>query len=138
MKLNELSKKTIVLLTVLVLFASVGIYKTGYSLGKSIGKSFKIDDQITAVLKEECDCKEVNQLIYAKGLQYSKSEGLTTEKIEYQLIDCSYQNLKEHSKRINDVLNEKIEGFNDFDMVSLEFINGNSRQTVVIQNGEIK
>lgn len=138
MTLKNVSKKTIALLIVLVLFTSIGIYKTGYSLGKSIGKSFKIDDQITAVLKEECDCKEVNQLIYAKGLQYSKNDGLTTEKIEYQLIDCSYTNLEEHSEKLNIALNERIKDFHDFDMVSLEFVNGNSKQTVVIKNGEIK
>lgn len=138
MTLKNASKKIIALVIVLVIFASIGVYKTAYSIGKSVGKSFKIDDQITAILKEECDCKEVNQLIYAKGLQYSKNDGLTTEKIEYQLIDCSYTNLEEHSKKINAVLNKKIEGFHDFDMVSLEFINGSSKQTVIIQNGEIK
>ena len=138
MTLKNLSRKTISLLIVLVVFASVGVYKTAYSIGKSVGKSLKIDDRITAVLEEECDCKEVNQLIYAKGFQYSKNHGLTTEKIEFQLIDCEYSNLEQHSKNITKTLNEKIENFNEFDMVSLEFINGSSKETVVIKNGEVQ
>lgn len=138
MKLKELSKGSITLLIVLVVLASVGVYKTAYSIGKTVGKSLKIDTQITAVLEEECDCKEVNQLIYAKGLQYSKNEGFSTEKIEYQLIDCEYSNLEEYSNKINKSLNEKIEGFEDFDMVSLEFVNGNSTENVVIKNGKLK
>jgi hypothetical protein len=138
MEIKNLSKGTIALLVVLVIFASVGVYKTAYSIGKSVGKSLNIDNQITEVLKEECDCKEVNQLIYAKGLQYSTGEGFTTEKIEYQLIDCNFTNLEEYSRNINKSLNEKIEGFSEFDKMSLEFVNGNSSREIVIKKGKIQ
>lgn len=138
MKLKELSKKSIALLIILVIFASVGVYKTGYSIGKSIGKNLKIDNQITQVLKDECDCKEVNQIIYAKGLQYSKDEGLTTEKVEYQLIDCSYTTIEDQGKKINEALLKEVEDFKEFDLITLEFLNGTNKEKVIIKNGIIQ
>lgn len=133
-----MSKQTKFLLIILVVFASVGIYKTGYSFGKNLGKEFKKDNLIKQVLEEQCDCKEVNQLIYAKGLQYSKKEGLTTEKVEYQLIDCSYSLLKDETSKINKALHNEVEDFKDFDLITLEFINGTNKETVVIKNGVIQ
>ena len=89
-------------------------------------------------LKDECDCKEVNQIIYAKGLQYSKNNGLTTEKIEYQLIDCSYLSITDQATKINNALLKEIEDFKEFDLITLEFLNGTNSEKVVIKNGTIQ
>ena len=138
MNLKKISNQTKILLAILLIFASVGIYKTGYSFGKNIGKEFKKDDLIKQVIAEQCDCKEVNQLIYAKGLQYSKSDGLTTEKVEYQLIDCSYTSIKDQAAKINEALLKEVEDFKEFDLITLEFLNGTNKEKVVIKNGIIQ
>lgn len=137
MNLKRMSNQTKLLLSILLIFASVGIYKTGYSFGKNIGKEFKKDDLIKQVIEEQCNCKEVNQLIYAKGLQYSK-EGLTTEKVEYQLIDCSYTSIKDQATKINEALLKEVEDFREFDLITLEFLNGTNKEKVVIKNGIIQ
>ncbi|WP_117879858.1 hypothetical protein [Aureibaculum luteum] len=94
-------------------------------------------DLISEVLEENCDCTEINQIIYAKGLQFGK-EGLSTEKAEYQMIDCDYQSFEGEAIRINDLLNKKVKGFKDFDLLTIELNNKKNTEIITIRNGVIQ
>ena len=108
----------------------------GYSIS-SVAKSSHRSDSITQILKENCDCKEVNQVIYAKGIQFGPN-GLSTEKVEYQLVDCKFKSVKIETERIQELLQSQVEGFENVDLLELEFVNGNSNEVVVIKKGIIQ
>ncbi|QCX40625.1 hypothetical protein FF125_20085 [Aureibaculum algae] len=94
-------------------------------------------DLISEVLEENCDCTEINQIIYAKGLQFGK-EGMSTEKAEYQMIDCDYQYFEDEAIRINEILNKKVKGFKDFDLLTIELNNKKNTEIITIRNGVIQ
>lgn len=108
----------------------------GYIISSSI-HSFDNSKKILKVLKENCDCKEINQILYATGVQYGKN-GLSTEKGEYELIDCEFSSLKKEVERIQQILHNKVDNFNKVDLLELDFINGKNSQTVIIKKGIIQ
>lgn len=122
-------------ITRIILFLCLGGL-FGYTVGTAI-KSTDRAKNITQVLKDNCDCKEVNQIIYAKGVQFG-SNGLSTEKGEYQLVDCKFSSAKKEAEKIQDLLSSKIKGFNKVDLLELEFVNGNNSEIIIIKNGEIQ
>lgn len=108
----------------------------GYTVTTTI-KSIDKSSDIIEVLKDNCDCKEVNQIIYAKGIQVGKN-GLSTEKGEYQLIDCKFESIKKETEKIQNLLKSKIKGYENIDLLELEFVNGQKTETVVIKDGIIQ
>lgn len=122
---------------ILILFTTIIIgLLIGYFVSTSIHGKNKADI-ILKTLKENCDCKEVNQLIYVKGLQYG-ADGISTEKIEYELIDCNYKNIKIESERLTEILSENIENFNNIDLIKLDFNTNNISENIAIKNGEVQ
>ncbi len=108
----------------------------GYSVG-SILKSNNRSDTILEVLREASQCDEVNQIIYAKGVQFGK-EGLSTEKGEYQLVGCELSSIEEEAKRLHNILSDKVKDFQEVDLLELEFIKNDQHQTIIIKNGKIQ
>ena len=128
-------KKTTKTLGTMILFLCLGgVF--GYTVTSAI-KSTDRSKNITEVLKDNCDCKEVNQIIYAKGVQFG-SNGLSTEKGEYQLVDCTFSSAKKEAEKIQNLLSTKVKGFDKVDLLELEFVNGNNSETIIIKNGEIQ
>ncbi len=112
----------------------------GLLFGYSVGSLLQSNDRSDAILKElknASECTEVNQIIYAKGVQFGK-EGISTEKGEYQLVGCEFVSVKEEAKRLNMILNNKVKGFEKVDLIELEFIHNNEHKTIIIKNGKIK
>lgn len=112
----------------------------GGLLGYTVGSSFRASERsasIRKVLEEACDCKTVNQVIYAKGVQFGK-EGITTERGEYELVDCKFSSVKNEAKRIHELLQTKVKGFDKVDLLELEFINGAISETIRIKKGIIQ
>ncbi len=120
-----------------IIFLALGIgLLFGYSVG-SILKSNNRSDTILEVLREASQCDEVNQIIYAKGVQFGK-EGLSTEKGEYQLVGCELSSIEEEAKRLHNILSDKVKDFQEVDLLELEFIKNNQHQTIIIKNGKIQ
>ncbi|MBA6156825.1 hypothetical protein H3Z83_09890 [Tenacibaculum sp. S7007] len=129
-----MKKTTKTILTMILFLCLGGLF--GYTVTSSI-KGTDRSKKITEVLKDNCNCKEVNQIIYAKGVQFG-SNGLSTEKGEYQLVDCKFSSAKKEAQKIQDLLLSKIKGFNKVDLLELEFINGDDSETIIIKNGKIQ
>lgn len=129
-----MKKSTKTILTMILFLCLGGLF--GYTVTSSL-KSSDRSKSITEVLKNNCDCKEVNQIIYAKGIQFG-SNGLSTEKGEYQLVDCKFSSAKKEAKKIQELLSEKVKGFDKVDLLELEFVNENNSETIVIKNGKIQ
>lgn len=108
----------------------------GYIISSSI-HSFDNSKKILNILKENCDCKEINQILYATGVQYGKN-GLSTEKGEYELIDCEFSSLEKEVERIQQILHDKVDSFNKIDLLEFDFINGKNSQTIIIKKGIIQ
>lgn len=108
----------------------------GYTATKVVLTKNK-SSNILKVLEDNCNCKEVNQIIYAKGIQYGKN-GLSTERAEYELVNCEFTSATAEINRINSVLHQEIENFHEVDVVEIEFENGTSNQTFVIKNGKVQ
>ena len=129
-----MKKTTKTIVTMLLFLCLGGLF--GYTVTSAL-KSTDRSKSITQVLKDNCDCKEVNQIIYAKGVQFG-SNGLSTEKGEYQLVDCKLKSAKKEAEKIQDLLSTKVKGFDKVDLLELEFVNGNISETIVIKNGKIQ
>ena len=120
-----------------IIFLALGIgLLFGYSVG-SIFKSNNRSDTILEVLREASQCDEVNQIIYAKGVQFGK-EGLSTEKGEYQLVGCELSSIEEEAKRLHNILSDKVKDFQEVDLLELEFIKNDQHRTIIIKNGKIQ
>ncbi|QKX04924.1 hypothetical protein HN014_08325 [Aquimarina sp. TRL1] len=101
--------------------------------------SNKKEDKSTAilnVLESYCDCEEIQQLIYIKGLE-STEKGSSTESAEYELKNCQYSDLKKETKRINQLLIKKVTDYKDIDRFTLSFVNQRETKLVTIYNGKI-
>lgn len=112
----------------------------GGFLGYTVGSSFRASERsasIRKVLEEHCDCKKINQVIYAKGIQFGK-EGVSTEKGEYELVDCTFTSIAAETKRIHELLKAKVKGFDKVDLLELEFVNGDTSETIYIKKGIIQ
>jgi len=120
---------------IIVLALGIGLL-FGYSVG-SVLKSNNRADSILETLKKASKCDEVNQIIYAKGVQFGK-EGLTTEKGEYQLIGCEFASVAEEAKRLQKILSDKVKNFQEVDLLKLEFVNKKQHKTIIIENGKIQ
>ncbi|WP_299119006.1 hypothetical protein [uncultured Tenacibaculum sp.] len=129
-----MKKSTKTLIIIILFFLLGGLF--GYTVVSSIKSSNK-SDKIFHTLKENCDCKEVNQIIYAKGIQFGEN-GLSTEKGEYQLVDCNFESIEAEAKRIQSLLESEIKDFKEIDLLELEFINQNESKVVLIKKGIIK
>lgn len=121
-------------LTIMLFLLLGGLF--GFALAKALKTKDK-SSNILKVLQENCDCKEINQIIYAKGIQYGKN-GLSTERAEYELVDCQFTSVEQEIERINVMLHKKIENYTDLDLLEIEFENENANQTFIIKNGKIQ
>ena len=63
---------------------------------------------------------------------------MSTEKAEYQMIDCDYQYFEDEAIRINEILNKKVKGFKDFDLLTIELNNKKNTEIITIRNGVIQ
>ncbi|MFD2563811.1 hypothetical protein [Aquimarina rubra] len=99
----------------------------------------KVEDKSNAILKvlqSNCDCDEIRQFLYVKGLAVSE-KGISTETAEYELKNCKYSDLYTEANRINQLLLKKVDGYQEIDRFTLEFVNRNSSKLVTINNGTI-
>lgn len=125
-----------------LIFVGLGaaVFTGGNIVGKTVVKSFKTEKnnviKIQNILENLCDCERIKKDIYAKGVQYSNEEGFTTEKVDFALTNCKYENLKEEGERIAKSLNE--EGLKSFDLITLDFISDEKQETIIIKNGKIQ
>lgn len=114
----------------------------GFFVGRAIYNSFLTDKDVTTsileVLEENCNCKEISKSMYAKGIQFNKNNGFTTEKVEFSLKDCNYQNFEVESNRISKLLTDKVKDFTNFNLVVLEFESDTSNDILTIKNGIVQ
>ncbi|WP_405208630.1 hypothetical protein [Aquimarina sp. LLG6339-5] len=99
----------------------------------------KVEDKSNAILKvlqSHCDCDQVKQFLYVKGLASSEG-GISTETAEYELKNCKYSDLTTEANRINKLLIKKVDGYQEIDRFTLEFVSRNSSKLVTISNGNI-
>lgn len=99
----------------------------------------KVEDKSNAILKvleSNCECDQIKQFLYVKGLATSKRE-VSTETAEYELKNCKYTNLNSEAQRINQLLLKKVDGYKEIDRFTLEFVDQSSSKLVTINNGNI-
>lgn len=92
--------------------------------------------QIKSVLEEQCNCESVEVDLSVYGIQFSKEDGIAGETVAYNLKGCNFQNTE--AARLNTVLKNEVETYLDFDLVELNFINGDQTEQIVIKNGNIQ
>ncbi|MEO8773488.1 MAG: hypothetical protein ABI263_06445 [Gelidibacter sp.] len=123
------------LIIVFILFGVVG-----FMVGKTVIGSFRTDtdniSKIQDILEGHCNCESIEKNMYAKGVQYGKDEGFTTEKVDFILTNCQYGNLNEEGLRIAKLLN--VEGLETFNLITLEFVSEEKQETITIKNGKIQ
>ncbi|MBW1295188.1 hypothetical protein [Aquimarina litoralis] len=100
----------------------------------------RVEDKSNAILKvleSNCECDQIKQFLYVKGLATSKKE-VSTETAEYELKNCKYTDLNSEAHRINELLIKKVDGYKEIDRFTLEFVDQSSSKLVTINNGNIK
>lgn len=126
---------------ILVFILSAGLaFVVGQALGKTVGKSIKSDRanvaKIQTILEDNCNCDSIEKSMYAKGVQYSNAEGFTTEKVDFVLTNCIFDNLSQEGERISIAL--KAEELETFNLITLEFVSDNTQETLTIKNGKVQ
>ncbi|QIE59999.1 hypothetical protein G5B37_10615 [Rasiella rasia] len=96
-------------------------------------------EAIVKTLKEECDCKAIEVSHAAYGLQFSKDDGITTQKAAYILKDCNAaMTISETMNRVHTSLLTKVEGYEKMDVVQFVFEQDETSSTVEVNNGIIQ
>lgn len=121
-------------------FAFLGIVTGIFIKGTVDGFNEEMDvaQYIEKAIKKNCDCEAVNQFMYARGIQYSIEDGLTTEKAEFELVNCQYKNLEDEVRRLNKTLQNEVARYTDLDLLTLEFVGTDQHHTITIKNGIIQ
>ena len=126
------------------LYIPIAIFIAVFCVGMAKGfyKTYKADeiivDKIETTLKANCNCETITKDMYSKGVQYSKDEGFSVEKVSFSLINCEFSTLKEEANRIQQVLESEVEGLCTFSLVTLDVISENRHDTVTIRNGKLE
>lgn len=131
-------KKGIKYIGLLILGFFVGVFIMGAVNGAKAALNGDKSEAIKNVLIEHCDCESVNQFMYMKGIQYSTEDGITNEKVEYELTNCTYENLASETFRLNELLKKEVHDYEDVDFLKLEFVGAEKHETIIIKNGIIQ
>lgn len=123
-------KKQLILFTVGII-VGIGVFALLFTK-KSADKSAAILN----VLQAHCQCDQIKQFLYVKGLAVSE-KGVSTETAEYELKNCKYADLNSEANRINELLIKKVDGYKEIDRFTLAFTNQHSSTLVTINNGTI-
>ncbi len=120
----------------------IGVFVLGMAIGLSLYSWSLItveEDKSSAILNaltSNCECEEIKQFLYVKGVGISPEE-ISTETAEYSLKNCSYTNLDSEVLRIHSILLKEVHGYTDIDQLSLEFVKNNKHTLITIRNGII-
>lgn len=131
-------KKVIKYALLLVVGLFAGVFIAGAISGVKDALSADKSDAIQAALIDHCECESVTSFIYTKGIHFSKEEGVSTETAEYELKNCTYDNLYKEVARLNLALLEEVEGYDEVDLLKLEFVGADKHETITIKNGVIQ
>ncbi len=94
---------------------------------------------IEKALEKQCNCKEVAFDHSAYGLQFSRKDGVTEEKVAYILKDCQgTPTALEETKRFNKIFLEEIEGYAAMDIIEFQFKKGDDLEVVTVKKGIIQ
>jgi hypothetical protein len=95
-------------------------------------------DIITA-LENECNCEEVSLDISAYGIQFSKTDGVTGDKVSYLLKNCTFEtNANDFVAKFNKQQCATIDGYADLDLIEYQFHAGEEQQVITVKNGELQ
>ena len=108
-----------------------GFYKTHKSDEIMINK-------IETSLNSNCNCETITKDTYSKGVQYSKNDGFSVEKVSFSLTNCKYVSLQEEATRIHQFLKNDVESIKNFNLISLDIISANRHDTITIKNGQLE
>ncbi len=131
-------KKAIKYVVLLIVGLFIGVSIAGMVSGAKEALRGDKAEAIKNVLSENCECEAVNQFMYSKGIQFSKEDGLSTEKVEYELVNCKYDNILNEVDRINKLLGSEVKGYADVDLLKLEFVGAEKHENFIIKNGVIQ
>ena len=95
-------------------------------------------DIITA-LENECVCEEVSLDISAYGIQFSKTDGVTGDKVSYLLKNCTFEtSAQDFVATFNKQQNDAIDGYADLDLIEYHFHTGEEQQVITVKNGALQ
>lgn len=115
----------------------IAVFAVGMAKGFINQKDKNVSKNILQVLKNNCSCKDIKLTMFSEGLQFSKTDGFSKEKADYQLTDCDFLNFKEEAKRICQLLKNEVEDLKDFDLITLDFLSNAEYKTITIENGKL-
>lgn len=123
-------------------FVVIFIAILGINLWDNYYDAYKTEQEITIRIEDSlnanCDCETISKDMYSKGIQYSKGDGFSVEKVSFVLKNCSFNSFEEEKRRIHKMLLEDVDDLKSFNLVSLDIISANRHDTVTIRNGELE
>lgn len=122
------------LIIIFLVFGAIG-FVVGNTVGRKMKKERDHVLKIQSILEDQCDCESIEKSMYAKGIQYSRTEGYTTEKVDFTLTNCNYDNINKEGEQIVKQLNAV--GLETFNLITLDFISEEKQETIIIKNGKI-
>lgn len=133
---KKLAKKiSIAFVIAMVAFISIPF---GFGMYSGIKLHTGVTSKLEIAIEENCQCEEVRFNLSAHGLQFSKEDGITSQKASYVLKDCNYEGtVVEEATRINNCLKNTVAGYETLDLIELIFQSAETTETVKIKDGNI-
>lgn len=133
---NKTGKRILKLTLVFIALALLISFSTGMYSG--ITSHMGTTDAIETSLRTHCNCKSIAFDHAAFGITISKKDGLSGNAVSYTLKECDVKNsVEEEAERLHTIFQQEINGYNDIELLHLNFETENSIETITYRNGTI-
>lgn len=134
---NNTFAKRIIIAFVIAFVALLSI-PFGFGMYSGIKLHTGVTGKIEKAIDKHCQCEEVRFNLSAHGLQFSKTDGFTSQKASYVLKNCTYEGtVVEEATRINNRLKSTVAGYETLDLIELTFKAVETTETVKIKDGSV-
>ena len=136
MKTQNKKKKTHLVFK-LILGAIIGA-SFGFGVGKMVKSNHIITKNIEQTLNQHCDCESITSNFGAIGIQFSKEDGFSNERLNFTLKNCkSNSSIEEEAVKLSQVLERNVKDFDQIDLLTLHFVSEENSEIIKIRKGEI-
>lgn len=134
---NEKKNPYLQLILKLILGALIGFF-LGIGGVKLVKANFRSTSAVEQTIKDNCNCESVSKEHAFVGIQFSKEDGITAEKVSYVLKNCEYDgSATQEAQRLNEHLQVSVENYESLDLIELSFQSNYKRELVKIKHGKI-
>ncbi|GEQ84769.1 hypothetical protein ULMS_02770 [Patiriisocius marinistellae] len=109
----------------------------GYGMYHGIKAHTGNTGAIEKILTKNCNC-DVDFEFSSYGIHVSKKDGINGQTAQYNLMNYNKEvSVVDEASRLNNILKNEVESYNEIDVLTLHFISETKTETVKFKNGSI-